>query len=281
MKVCRGIFIAAALLSIAACKDKDADEDGTIPIASVTNTAPAIPPPVAPTSTSDLKVDAPPKMTIEPRVKSELDGRADGITGTPLAAPGALAALQAPTGWASAKSGDFTVATSADKKAQIAAGAVGAEGVSGKLPGATSALGLSACEWGAPEAVTVGKTKLAATAADGVCMRGATQVRAAYVAPNAEKLVVMGAWDKDGDSAGVFGSMRSIGKATGGADPTGIGACCKALRQNAPTAPLEYQSTMLIAAGVCDTLRNDPAGKAALAQVRGMLKGANIPADCR
>lgn len=278
MKVRSGIVIAAALLSLAACKDTEQD---TNPIAPLPTTAPAPTATAAPTS--DLKVDtAPTKMTVQARVKSELDNRADGITGSPLAATGAQASLQAPTGWTTSKSGDFTIAAPADKKAQIAAGGVGAEGTAGKLPLATAALGLTACEWGSPEAVTVGKGKLAATAADGVCMRGATQVRAAYVAPNAEKLLVVGAWDQDGDSANVFGAMRSIAKATGGGgDPTGIGACCSALRSNAASAPPEHKSSMLIAAGVCDTLKNDPAGKAVLGQVRAMLAGASVPSTCR
>jgi hypothetical protein len=278
MKVRRGILIAAALLSLAACNDKEQD---TNPIAPLPNTAAPTPTPT-PTGPSDIKVDTQPtKMTIQARVKGEVDARADGITGTPLAATGALAALQAPTGWTTAKSGDFNVAASADKKAQIAAGAVGAEGTTGKLPLAVTALGLTTCEWGTPEAVTVGKGKLAATAADGVCSRGATQVRAAYVAPNAEKLVAVGVWDEGGDSASIFGAMRSIAKPTGGGDPSGIAACCSALRSNAASAPPEHQSSMLIAAGVCDTLRNDPAGKAVLGQVRAMLAGANVPSTCR
>jgi hypothetical protein len=277
MKVRRGIVVAAGLISLAACKDQ---ENETNPIVPLPNTAPA--PTPTPTPTSDLKVDtAPTRMTIQARVKGELDGRADGITGAPLAAAGALASLQAPTGWTTSKSGDFTIAAPADKKAQLAAGAVGPEGTAGKLPLAASALGLSACEWNPPETITVGKGKLAATAADGVCSRGAAQVRAAYVAPNAEKLLVFGAWDQDGDSAGIFGSMRSITKPTGTADPTGIAACCKALRQNAPSAPPDQQGAMLIAAGVCDTLKNDPQGKAVLSQVRAMLASANVPSTCR
>jgi hypothetical protein len=221
------------------------------------------------------------KTGIEARVKAEVDTRTDGLTGSPLAVAGALASLQSPTGWATTKSGDFTVAASGDKKAQLAAAAVGPEGASGKLPGAVSALGLASCEWGSPEAVTVGKTKLAATAADGVCMRGTTSIRAAYVAPTAEKLVVVGAWDADGDSASVFGAMRSIAKATGGGDSTGIGACCSALRQNAKSAPPEQQSALLMAAGMCDALKNDPNGRAALAQVRAAAAAANVPSSCR
>lgn len=281
MNVCRGVFLATALLSLAGCPNKDEDEGGTTMVAP-TNVVPAPTAPTAAATPGTLKPDTPAKMSIEARVKTELDARTDGITGTPLAAAGAQASLQTPAGWQTTKSGDLTIAASADKKAQIAAGAVGAEGATGKLPTATAALGLTGCEWNPPETVAVGKGKLASMAADGVCTRGTTQVRAAYVTPAAEKLLVVGAWDPDGDSASVFGAMRSIAKAAGGgADPTGIGACCSALRQNAKSAPPEQQSGLLLAAGVCDTLRNDPSGRAVLAQVRAALAGANVPSTCR
>src|SRR6185503_18961814 len=98
------------------------------------------------------------------------------------AVAGATASLQTPPTWTVAK-GKFSTAGTPDKKAQLAAGTVGPEGAPGKLPGAAAALGLTACEWGTPETITVGKGKLPATAADGVCTRGQAQVRTAYVAP--------------------------------------------------------------------------------------------------
>jgi hypothetical protein len=100
------------------------------------------------------------------------------------------------------------------------------------------------------------------------------------VAPTAEGLLVVGAWDADGDANGVFGSMRSINKAVGG-DASGISACCQALRQNAKSAPPEQQGGYLMAAGVCEAMKNDPNGRAALGQVRAALGAAGAPAACR
>lgn len=70
-------------------------------------------------------------------------------------------------------------------------------------------------------------------------------------------------------------------KATGGGDPTGVRACCTAIRQNANSAPLDQKGTLLSAAALCDGLVNSPQGKQALSAVRGMLKGANMPASCK
>ncbi|HMY19830.1 MAG TPA: acyltransferase, partial [Polyangium sp.] len=70
-------------------------------------------------------------------------------------------------------------------------------------------------------------------------------------------------------------------KTGGGGDPTGVRACCNALRQNANSAPLDQKGTLLSAAAMCDGLVNSPQGKQALSAVRGMLKGANMPASCK
>lgn len=72
-------------------------------------------------------------------------------------------------------------------------------------------------------------------------------------------------------------------KATGGgsADPTGVRRCCSALRQNANSAPLDQKGPMLSAAAMCDGLVNSPQGRQALVSVRGLLKSANVPADCK
>lgn len=71
-------------------------------------------------------------------------------------------------------------------------------------------------------------------------------------------------------------------KATGsGADPTGVRRCCQALRGNANSAPLDQKGPMLSAAAMCDGLVNSPQGRQALVAVRGMLKSANVPADCK
>ena len=67
----------------------------------------------------------------------------------------------------------------------------------------------------------------------------------------------------------------------GGGDPTGIRKCCSALRGNMKTAPLDQQAALGIAAGVCDGLVNNPQGRQALSTLRGILKGASMPAACQ
>ncbi len=68
-------------------------------------------------------------------------------------------------------------------------------------------------------------------------------------------------------------------KKTGGGDPTGVRACCAALRQNAKSAPPEAQGAYLMAAGACDTMV--AGGGLRLAQLRGMLLGAGLPSACK
>lgn len=265
----------AALLGLAACSSSN-DESTT------GGAAPPPPPTTAPTTTSlVLTVEGPQaKPGIEAHVKAEVDRRTDGITGSTLAVSGARASLQTPTGWAATK-GDVTVVASGDKKAQIAATSFTGAADS-KLAAATAAMGLTNCDWNPADSLTIGKTSLAGTGADGVCSRGDAKVKAAYVAPTAEGLLVVGAWEDGGDMANVFGSMRSIAKAAGGGGGgDGIAACCAALRQNAGSAPPDQKNSLLQAAAICDGLRNSPQGKAALVAVRGALRGANLPSSCR
>lgn len=264
--------IPLATLVLAGCPKKDDDEETVAP-KPVKTTEPT------PTATATTAVTLEPAVTqpgIVLRVKQELDNREDGITGTPLVATGAKGTLQGPTGWTSAKSGDFTVVTSADSKAKV--GAVG--GGTDKLEAAATALGLTGCQWNSGEPVTVGKGKVAGSAADGGCKKGTANVATAYVHFAAENLFVVGTWDADGDANSVFGSMRSVAKVTGG-DGTGIAACCNALRQNAKSAPPEQQGAYMLAAGACDALRSNPQASAALGQVRAMLAGAAVPSSCR
>lgn len=267
----------ASFLALSACGSKDnEDDDGTTKKTSTKDTATAAPTP-APTPTqvpsSALKIDDGKPAGIEARVKQELDNRSDGVTGTSLTGSGAKAAVQAPKEWKVTK-GDFTVANSVDEKARVSVGG----GDAAKAEDAAKAAGLSNCQWAAAEPVTVGKDKIAAQAADGICNRGAGQVKAAMM--TGEGLLVVGAWDADGDANSVFGSMRAATKSavgTGG----GVAACCAALRQNAKSAPPQQQGAYLAAAGACDALRNNPQGAAALGQVRALLLGAGVPASCR
>jgi hypothetical protein len=270
----RGVVVVGLVCCVAGCPEKDDEE--VKPIVPAADAAVV----VAPADAAAVKPDEPAAPKIEPRVKAEVDGRADGITGAPLAAAGATASLQTPTGWTVTK-GDPSVAKSADSKAQLAVSSFAvAEGPAAKVPAAVTALGLTGCTWNPPEALAIGKGKLAGTGADGLCTRGAAPARAAWVAPSAEGLLVVGTWDAGGDEAGMFGAMRAVGKATGG-DPTGIAACCAALSQNAKSAPPEQQLAYGAAISLCNAARNDPNGRAALAAVRAALGGAGAPSSCK
>jgi hypothetical protein len=89
--------------------------------------------------------------------------------------------------------------------------------------------------------------------------------------------------EEDAGADAADGSDGSDGavKVTGTGDPTGVRACCSALRQNANSAPLDQKGSLLSAAALCDGLVNSPQGKQALSAVRGMLKGASMPASCK
>jgi hypothetical protein len=276
MSARRYLSLAVTLLAVSACGSKEEDSGST---PAQTTTAAAVPTTTTTTAPLALTVEGPqPKAGIDLRVKAEVDGRSDGITGTAL--PAGRASLQTPTGWTTTK-GDVTVVASADKKAQIAAAAFGTEGAEGKLAAVATAMGLTACEWNPGDRLTIGKTALAGTGADGKCMKGAAAVKTAYVAPTAEGMIVVGAWEADGDSANVFGAMRSIAKAAGGAGAGGLGPCCAALRQNANSAPPDQKAGLIQAAAICDGLRNNPQTSVAIAAIRGALRGANMPSSCK
>lgn len=269
-------MLAGSLACVAFSGCGNAEPNGSAASAS----AIAVTPPPPSSGPAVLTPDGPPtKPGIEPRVKAEVDARADGITGAPLAVTGARASLQTAPGWKTTP-GAIPVVTSGDEKVKLAASAFATEGASGKLPAVETALGLATCTWNPAEPLTIGAAKLAGLGADGTCMLGTATVRTAYVAAQNEGLIVVGAWKPDADAAGVFGSMRSITKAATTGGDAGIGPCCAALRQNANSAPLDQKSSLLIAAGVCDSLRSSPQGRAALGQVRAALRGAKMPSSC-
>ncbi len=279
MKV-RGWLLAAFALTLAACPDKEKDDtesekDGkdSKTTEKTADAAPTQKPAATPTA---VTTEAPPiPAGIEPRVKAELADRADGIEGKPMTVAGALATINAPKEWAP-PAGDPAVTKSKDETARVAAtGSVGDP--MAKMSPLASAAGLSNCEFGPPEQMNLGKEKLPGVAADGVCTRGAGKVKAAYMAVNG--LLALGSWDADGDSATVFGSMRSVIKAAGKGDD--ISACCAAIAQNAKSAPPQQVPLYMMAAGTCNNLRGNPQGRAALGQVRAALAGANVPASCR
>lgn len=275
----QNLTLVAAIVGIIGTVGCKKDETTPIPTAA--------PPPVetvtpAPASTAptEVKVEAP---SITPRVKGEVDARDPEMTdGKVLAVTGAKTSFSTPKDWTVTK-GAVNLASSADSKARIAATSfTTAEGATAKLDAAATALGLTDCKWNPPENLAAGKTRIPSTAADGLCKRGAADVATAYVAATAQNLLVVGAWDADGDSAKVFASMRTIGgTATGTGSAGGIGACCNALAQNAKSAPPEQQGAYAAAAGVCNAIRSNPQASSMMGQIQAALRGANMPASCR
>jgi hypothetical protein len=286
MNVRRGAVCFAALLLLTACPKKDESEEDDKPRktskSATAETATAAPTaaPTAVATPTPVTTEAPIPTPAGGGIKAELDNRSDGINGTAVSVPGARAGVQAPNGWTPSKDGDAQVFTSGDQKARIAASSFGAEGHDKKLESTAKAAGLTGCTFGTAEPVAnVGKDKLGGVAAEGTCQRGAGSVKAAYFA--SEGLLVLGSFDTGGDSPNVYGSMRSIAKTAGGGGGGGIAACCNALRQNAKSAPPQQIGLYLAAAGACDAAKSNPQSAAALATVRGMLAGANVPGVCR
>lgn len=276
MNISRYLCCAAASLGLLACSSSSDDTAGATAAATTTAT------PATTTSSLVLTVEGPPtKPGIDARVKAEVDRRTDGITGSTWSIPGARASLQSPKDWATTK-GDVTVIASPDKKAQLAGTSFGTEGPEPKLDTVTKALGLTDCDWNPAESLVIGKSNVNGSGADGRCMRGTTPIKMAYVSGRGEALLVVGAWEADGDSASVFGAMRSITRPTGGGGAGGLGPCCAALRQNAASAATpDQKNAMLQAAAICDGARNNPQTAAVIGQIRGMLRGANMPSSCQ
>lgn len=275
MRSCRS---AVVFLVLAACSSGSEDGEPTSkpsskPATQTTSAAAsATPPPSA-----SVKIEGPEKKPgIEERVKQEVDNRADGITGTALAPAGAAAVLQRPKDWTETK-GDFTAVTSADKKASLAAGTGGAD----KAEAAATALGLTACQWNGAESVTLGKDKLAGSAADGICKKGSVQVKAAMVVAPGEKLLVVGAWEEGGDAANMFGAMRSIAKGGGTGGGGSVAACCAALEKNVVSAPPEQKGGYLLAIGACKAALTNKDTAAAIREVQKAAKGIGLPAECK
>jgi hypothetical protein len=201
--------------------------------------------PPAPTTLSVVEPTGPGDV-----VRPELDEREDGITGTTVTVSGAKANLKIPSEWKLTKA-DVQVATSADSKSRLGFVSQGTDGVDPAVQKAVGSTGLSGCEWGSTQSLTVGKDKLVTQAADGKCKRGGVDVSAAYIAT--EGLVAVGSWDDGADRNELFGSLRSIAKlvaGTGGA--TNLVACCRALANNAKSAPPPQNGFMLQAAATCE-----------------------------
>jgi hypothetical protein len=278
-------LVTAAVL--AGCpKDED---DETKPPAKPSATAAAPAPTPSATSTATQLATAGPttaKPAVQARAKGELDGKAPdaAFTGTTVSMQGSKTSFTVPKEW-KVDSGAWQTASAPDGKTAftVATFPAGTDATQKRDAGA-GILGYTECDWGAPESIKLGKDGIAATVSDGVCLRAGAPARtvATLVSEDGGAMTVgVSGWDAPGgDAAATFHVLRSAKKAAGGGDPTGIRACCSAIRQNAASQPLTMQGSFLAAAAACDALVNNPQGRAALGQVRALLGGAAPPA-CR
>jgi hypothetical protein len=193
---------------------------------------------------------------------------------------GTKGSFTVPTDWKRTKSGDFNVATSTDDKNRFATASYEGD-AKPKLDGAAAALGYSDCKWGSDESVSMGKDKIAATVADGVCKRSGNTVHAvrATIAGD-DNIVAVGGWDEDGGKDKVvFNTFRSVKLASG--DGSGIAACCAAIRGNMQSAPPQQKPAYLAALGACNAAMGSAQGRQALAGVRAALAGVGVPGACQ
>jgi hypothetical protein len=271
----RKSLLVACLALAPACSSGSEENDGSAssskPMTSTKPTASTATPPAS----ASVKIDkGETKPGIVARVKAEVDNRTDGLTGTLVAVSGAKVSLQSAKDWTTAK-GEVTVVSSADKKAGLGAVAGTAE----KLEAVATAMGLRECQWNASESITIGKDKLPGSGADGLCKKGDQEVKAAMVVVSGEDLLVVGAWEAGGDDASIFGSMRSI--ARGGGQTSNVAACCRALEQNAVSAPPDKKGGYLLAIGACKAALANKDTAAAIRSIQSAAKGIGLPAECK
>ena len=273
------------VLAVAGCPKEEEETGPVSPPSSTATSTTAASTPLVPATASAVSSGSGNKPPIEARAKAELDNKDPTNTaGNTLAVEGSKGSFVTPTAWTTTKSGVWHVSSSTDQKSKFASGSFGTEDANSKLGDIANALGYTECEWGSPESIAMGKDKLPTSVADGVCLRAGAPVRTAYAILAGEGLNILsvGGWDTGGGNAAeVFEVFRNVKKTAGTGDASGIAACCAALSQNAQNAPPEQKGAYLAAAGACNSLRNSPQGRAALAQVRGLLAGANVPATCK
>jgi len=287
-------LIALSLVALtAACdkdKDKDKDESGDDAKKS-TATATAQPTAAAtPTATAAATAVAVVPDTGGGLARAELDGKEPdaGWSGGTLVVN--KLTFTTPKDWKTS-SGDFNAAVAADGSSGFAAGKYpdGAAPVSLR-DAAAKAIGLTECAWGTADSISLGKDKLAAQAADGTCKRDGKPAKAIFAATAGKDMNVLavGSFDEGKDMKPVVNTFRSakganVGPAVAGnTDPSGLAACCAAIRQNKASAPPMMQGAYAAAEGACFQAMKDPQGKAALGAIRGMLSMAGgAPASCR
>lgn len=278
-------LVALSLFVVLAACNKEKTDAAPAKTAAVTDVATVTPTAASVAPIAQVVPDVPTASAGSGLARSALDGKEPdaGWTGTQLSVN--KLSFTRPSEWAS-KNGDFTVAALTDGSNGIAAGKY-PDGASGAnlRDAAAKALGLVECSWGATDSIKLGKDKLTAEAADGACKREGKAAKAIFVATSGKDMNVLavGSWDEGKDEKGVLNTLRSAkGAVTGtGGDPSGIAACCAAIRQNMGSAPLQYQGMYAAAAGACQSAIGNPQGKQALGSVRAMLTMAGVPAACR
>jgi hypothetical protein len=78
------------------------------------------------------------------------------------------------------------------------------------------------------------------------------------------------------------GAAGAGGAPKGGVATSSLKACCNALRANAASMPPPNNAYALAAASYCDgAVASGQSNNAILQGVRGLLKGANMPASCK
>jgi hypothetical protein len=104
----------------------------------------------------------------------------------------------------------------------------------------------------------------------------------APVASPAPVATIMPEEDAGADAAADAADDADAGKkVVGTGDATGVKKCCAALAQNANSAPPEQKGAYLAAAAACNGMISSPQGRQALASLRGLLLGAQMPAACK
>ncbi|HNS98366.1 MAG TPA: hypothetical protein PKL73_15550 [Polyangiaceae bacterium] len=249
MRLLPYLLIGALLPLLPSCKACERESDEPPPLPPATTVTPE---PTAPATLTTVEPPKPGEI-----VRPELEDREDGITGKAITVTGAKANLQVPNDWNVAKA-DVQTATAADQKSRMGVTNYGAEGHSAALDKAMASTGLSGCTWQPTQSFSVGKDKLMAQAADGLCQRNGAQVSTAFMAT--EGLLALGSWDEGADRTALFGSMRSVAKVKVGTGTSNLVACCRALAQNAKSQPPPQSGFMLQAAAACEAAaRNNDA----------------------
>jgi hypothetical protein len=85
--------------------------------------------------------------------------------------------------------------------------------------------------------------------------------------------------EEEAADAGTQKAEKKVTSKGGGGSGGALGACCKALRQNAASAPPETQGHLLNAATMCDAANKQGLGKAT--GFLSALGGASIPTACK